>query len=101
MGLGLKPLLIFFAHLILLIDTTAAQESNVNAMFLLGDSSVDCGFNTLFYPLLHRNFSLLPCDANATSSLLPFLLGSFLNPSFLDCFFYFLVYNIMLLFSCS
>ncbi|KAA0040096.1 GDSL esterase/lipase [Cucumis melo var. makuwa] len=67
--------LIFIAHLILLINTGAALESNVTAMFLLGDSSVDCGFNTLFYPRLHRNFSLLPCDTNATSSLLPFLLA--------------------------
>lgn len=77
MGLGSAILKRFFftAHLILLI-AAAVQGSNVTAMFLLGDSSVDCGFNTLFYPLLHRNFSLLPCDADA-SSLLPFLLGSF------------------------
>ncbi|KAG5239302.1 GDSL esterase/lipase [Salix suchowensis] len=36
--------------------------SHVSALYLMGDSSVDCGKNSLFYPLLHRNLSLLPCN---------------------------------------
>ncbi|XP_022153783.1 uncharacterized protein LOC111021219 [Momordica charantia] len=54
------------------------QVSNVTAMYLLGDSSVDCGLSTLYYPLLHRNFSLFPCEADAdadASTLLPHFLA--------------------------
>ncbi|KAH7561360.1 hypothetical protein JRO89_XS10G0216100 [Xanthoceras sorbifolium] len=40
------------------------------AFYVLGDSSVDCGENTLFYPLLHHNLSLLPCNGS-DSTLLP------------------------------
>ncbi|KAJ0020413.1 hypothetical protein Pint_31547 [Pistacia integerrima] len=43
-------------------------------LFVLGDSSVDCGENTLFYPILHHNLSLLPCNGS-DSSLLPHLLA--------------------------
>ncbi|GMN47006.1 hypothetical protein TIFTF001_016183 [Ficus carica] len=49
-----------------------AVPRNVSAMYVLGDSSVDCGDNTLFYSRLHRNLSLLPCIGNG--SLLPHLL---------------------------
>lgn len=51
------------------------NSPKASAMFLLGDSSVDCGENTLFYPLIHGNFSLLPCDGS-DSTLLPHLLGT-------------------------
>ncbi|KAB5541770.1 hypothetical protein DKX38_014744 [Salix brachista] len=47
--------------------------SHVSALYLMGDSSVDCGKNSLFYPLLHRNLSLLPCNGG-DSTLLPHLL---------------------------
>ncbi|GKV28753.1 hypothetical protein SLEP1_g37765 [Rubroshorea leprosula] len=49
--------------------------SKASAMFVLGDSSVDCGENTLFYPFLHENLSLLPCNGS-DSTLLPSLLGT-------------------------
>lgn len=60
------------------------QVSNVTAMYLLGDSSVDCGLSTLYYPLLHRNFSLFPCEADAdadASTLLPHFLGTLFSLS--------------------
>ncbi|KAL3653275.1 hypothetical protein CASFOL_002956 [Castilleja foliolosa] len=44
------------------------------AMYILGDSSVDCGDNTPFYTLLHRNLSLFPCNGS-DATLLPQLLG--------------------------
>lgn len=66
---------LFLIAVLLGFAAAEAQGSNVSAMFLLGDSSVDCGLNTLFYPLLHHNFSLLPCDANNYTTLLPHLLG--------------------------
>ncbi|EXB54686.1 GDSL esterase/lipase [Morus notabilis] len=50
-----------------------AVPRNVSAMYVLGDSSVDCGDNSLFYSHLHRNLSLLPCNGNGT--LLPHLLA--------------------------
>ncbi|GMI94610.1 GDSL-type esterase/lipase 77 [Hibiscus trionum] len=48
---------------------------NVSAMYVLGDSSVDCGANTLFYPIFHLNLSLLPCNGS-NSILLPYLLAN-------------------------
>ncbi|GER54782.1 GDSL esterase/lipase [Striga asiatica] len=44
------------------------------AMFVLGDSSVDCGDNTPFYLLLHRNQSLFPCNGS-DDTLIPQLLA--------------------------
>lgn len=55
----------------LMNDVASAQP-----LFVLGDSSVDCGDNTLFYPYFHGNLSLLPCNGS-DSSLLPQLLGTF------------------------
>ncbi|KAG2674284.1 hypothetical protein I3760_13G126500 [Carya illinoinensis] len=52
----------------------AGNASNATALYVLGDSSVDCGDNTLFYPLLHHNLSLYPCNGSHTS-LLPHLLA--------------------------
>lgn len=45
------------------------------AMFVLGDSSVDCGYNDPFNGLLHRNLSRFPCNGSDTT-LLPQLLGT-------------------------
>lgn len=53
------------------------NNKNISALYVLGDSSVDCGNNTLFYPLVHSRFSLYSCD-RSDSSLLPQLLGTFL-----------------------
>ncbi|XP_022732668.1 GDSL esterase/lipase At1g71250-like [Durio zibethinus] len=50
------------------------SSSNVSAMYVLGDSSVDCGVNALFYPIFHQDLSLLPCNGS-NSILLPYLLA--------------------------
>ncbi|KAH7541890.1 GDSL esterase/lipase At1g71250 [Ziziphus jujuba] len=57
-----------------IVTPTMQRGRDVPAMYVLGDSSVDCGDNTLFYPLLHRNLSLYPCNGS-DSSLLPHLLA--------------------------
>ncbi|KAL1555127.1 GDSL esterase/lipase-like isoform X1 [Salvia divinorum] len=44
------------------------------AMFVLGDSSVDCGDNNPFNGLFHRNLSRFPCNGSDTT-LLPQLLA--------------------------
>lgn len=63
-------------------NTPSVMEngSHVSALYLMGDSSVDCGKNSLFYPLLRRNLSLLPCNGS-DSTLLPHFLGNFLSLS--------------------
>ncbi|KAJ8559932.1 hypothetical protein K7X08_003990 [Anisodus acutangulus] len=48
--------------------------SSVTTMYILGDSSVDCGDNTPFYPILHQNMSLHPCNGS-DQTLLPQLLA--------------------------
>ncbi|KAK4419700.1 hypothetical protein Salat_2382900 [Sesamum alatum] len=50
------------------------KTSPATAMYVLGDSSVDCGENTPFYSLLHRNLSLFPCNGS-DATLLPQLLA--------------------------
>lgn len=70
------------------IANAPANENNysdVSALYVLGDSSVDCGDNTLFYPLLHGRLSLYPCNGS-DATLLPQLLGIFLS-----FFFFFLI----------
>jgi len=60
--------------------TPPANDKNdlhVSAMYVLGDSSVDCGDNTLFYPLLHARLSLYSCNGS-DATLLPQLIGTFL-----------------------
>lgn len=52
----------------------AAMKTPGPAMFVLGDSSVDCGDNNPFNSLLHRNQSQFPCNGSDTT-LLPQLLG--------------------------
>ncbi|GAB2214815.1 hypothetical protein Drorol1_Dr00019179 [Drosera rotundifolia] len=46
-------------------------------LFIMGDSSVDCGENTLFYSLLHGSFSLLPC--NGSDSTIPHFLAKLMG----------------------
>ncbi|XP_051142144.1 GDSL esterase/lipase At1g71250-like [Andrographis paniculata] len=46
----------------------------ITSMYVLGDSSVDCGDNTPFYGLLHGSLSLFPCNGS-DSTLLPHLLA--------------------------
>ncbi|KAL3828654.1 hypothetical protein ACJIZ3_017456 [Penstemon smallii] len=55
-------------------STTSSSSSSVTAMYVLGDSSVDCGDNTPFYTILHRNLSLFPCNGSDIT-LLPQLLA--------------------------
>ncbi|XP_004308540.1 PREDICTED: GDSL esterase/lipase At1g71250-like [Fragaria vesca subsp. vesca] len=45
------------------------------AFYVLGDSSVDCGDNTLFYPLIHSYLSLYSCNGSNGSTLIPHLLA--------------------------
>ncbi|XP_057953732.1 GDSL esterase/lipase At1g71250-like [Malania oleifera] len=56
------------------VENGSSSGRSVSALFVLGDSSVDCGDNTLFYPLLRRNLSLHPCNGSDTT-LLPHLLA--------------------------
>lgn len=69
--------------------TALISGSNVSALFVLGDSTVDCGDNTLFYPLLHARLSLYSCEGS-DASLLPQILGNFLFLSLLHFLFLFL-----------
>ncbi|KAL8152121.1 hypothetical protein V2J09_021929 [Rumex salicifolius] len=45
------------------------------AIFILGDSSVDCGENTLLNSILHHNLSLFSCSGS-DSDLVPYLLAA-------------------------
>lgn len=72
-----------FLMFLVISDVTAMEmgirsdllASSVTAMYVLGDSSVDCGGDSPFHAFLHQNFSLLPCNGSDTS-LLPQLLGT-------------------------
>lgn len=78
---------------------TSGWPSSVSSMYILGDSSVDCGDNTPFYPILHQNLSLNPCNGS-DQTLLPQLLGTYslsLSVSLLLPFFIYLVYVLLLL----
>ncbi|KAK9065907.1 hypothetical protein SSX86_015309 [Deinandra increscens subsp. villosa] len=55
--------------------------SNIKAMYVMGDSTVDCGENTLLFPYLLRNLSLHPCE-NPPSSILPHLLAKKIGLSY-------------------
>ena len=75
-GLVLVLLVVVLIGLIINVANGRSPDThNVMALYVLGDSSVDCGDNTLLYPLTHHNFSLYPCDSS-DSSLLPYLLGT-------------------------
>lgn len=52
-------------------------RNNSAAFYILGDSSVDCGDNTLFYPLIHSYLSLYSCNGSDDKSLIPHLLGKY------------------------
>ncbi|WVY91210.1 hypothetical protein V8G54_036724 [Vigna mungo] len=68
------------------IANAPANENNVSdvsAFYVLGDSSVDCGDNTLFHPLLHGRLSFYPCNGS-DATLLPQLLDWIhINPAIL------------------
>jgi hypothetical protein len=57
------------------VTANGRNGSLVSALFVLGDSSVDCGDNTLFYPLLHGRLSLYPCNGS-DGTLLPQIIGT-------------------------
>lgn len=85
-GLVLVLLVVVLMGLIINVANGKSPDThNVMALYVLGDSSVDCGDNTLLYPLTHHNFSLHPCDGS-DSSLLPYLLGTTFRDSSLACF---------------
>lgn len=80
-GLVLVLLVVVLMGLIINVANGKSPDThNVMALYVLGDSSVDCGDNTLLYPLTHHNFSLHPCDGS-DSSLLPYLLGTTFSDS--------------------
>ncbi|XP_071714142.1 GDSL esterase/lipase At4g26790-like [Rutidosis leptorrhynchoides] len=56
------------------VDSNSTVVNKIKAMYVLGDSTVDCGENTLFFPFLLHNLSLHPCDG-PPSSILPHLLA--------------------------
>ncbi|KZV31877.1 GDSL esterase/lipase-like [Dorcoceras hygrometricum] len=57
------------------MELRVSKRPSVAAMYLLGDSSVDCGENTPFYSVLHQNLSMYPCNGS-DSSLVPQILAS-------------------------
>ncbi|KAJ8766789.1 hypothetical protein K2173_008343 [Erythroxylum novogranatense] len=84
--------LVFASLVFLLMSVIGATHvrrglpSQATALYVMGDSSVDCGENTLGYPFLRRNFSLSPCDNGSDTTLLPHFLAKKMNlpkiPSF-------------------
>ena len=72
---------IVFTLKVLIMMSSSSSNVSSAALYLLGDSSVDCGDNTLFYPIFHHNLSLHPCNGS-DSSLLPHFLGTLLSLSF-------------------
>ncbi|CAA3023787.1 GDSL esterase lipase 7-like [Olea europaea subsp. europaea] len=63
------------------LELRFSNQSSVKAMYILGDSSVDCGGNTPFYNLIHHSLSLYPCNGS-DSSLVPHLLAKKMNLSY-------------------
>ncbi|CAO2840973.1 unnamed protein product [Amaranthus hypochondriacus] len=61
-----------------LLQSNAVNQKS-KGFFIMGDSSVDCGLNTLFYPVLRRNLSLFPCSNGDDSSLIPYFLAKKMN----------------------
>lgn len=58
------------------------------AIFVIGDSAVDCAENALFYPILRHNLSLIPCSNGSNSTLIHHFLGifSYLSSAFTNYF---------------
>ncbi|KAC9696439.1 hypothetical protein E3N88_45384 [Mikania micrantha] len=63
-----------WGYLATIVSDYVSGMSNMKAMYVMGDSTVDCGENTLFFPYLLRNLSLHPCEGPPTS-ILPHLLA--------------------------
>lgn len=100
-GLVLSLLVVVLMSLIINVANGKSPDThNVMALYVLGDSSVDCGDNTLLYPLTHHNFSLHPCDGS-DSSLLPYLLGTTFSDSSLAYFIASYLGIICVLYSCG
>ncbi|XP_038707351.1 GDSL esterase/lipase At1g71250-like [Tripterygium wilfordii] len=86
-------LLCILAILVGMASVTNGQFSTLSteggsygaALYVMGDSSVDCGDNTLFYPLVRHNLSLLPC--NGSASLLPHLLAGKIGLPYIPSFY--------------
>ncbi|KAJ8446179.1 hypothetical protein Cgig2_015950 [Carnegiea gigantea] len=57
------------------VPSSSSSSGKAAAIFMIGDSTVDCGENTLFYPLLRHNLSLLPCSNASDSTLVPHFLA--------------------------
>ncbi|BFG35038.1 hypothetical protein CerSpe_213120 [Prunus speciosa] len=73
--------LLLLVHLVALLviahgklPPEVSNDLNAPAFYILGDSSVDCGDNTLFYPLIHSYLSLYSCNGS-DSTLIPHLLA--------------------------
>ncbi|XVF05001.1 hypothetical protein REPUB_Repub05bG0132200 [Reevesia pubescens] len=62
------------------------SSSEVSAMYVLGDSSVDCGVNALLYPIFHQHLSLFPCNGS-NSILLPYLLAEKMGLPYIQPFY--------------
>ncbi|KAE8712203.1 Pyridine nucleotide-disulfide oxidoreductase family protein [Hibiscus syriacus] len=80
---------VLFLVAIVSMGMAMSQENsswNVSAMYVLGDSSVDCGANALFYPIFHLNLSLLPCNGS-NSILLPYLLANKMGVPYAESFY--------------
>lgn len=77
---------IVIAIFIKLVNSNSTTVSKMKALYVLGDSTVDCGENTLFFPFLLNNLSLHPCDG-PPFNILPHLLG--ISISFSSFYFYF------------
>lgn len=56
-------------------DSSSTPSLKPRALFVVGDSTVDCGGNSLFYPFLRHHNSLLPCFNGSSSTLIPYFLG--------------------------
>ncbi|XP_021720630.1 GDSL esterase/lipase At1g71250-like [Chenopodium quinoa] len=56
-------------------NNNTSKSMKSPAIFVMGDSTVDCGVNALFYPLLRRNLSLFPCSKSHQSTLIPHFLA--------------------------
>ncbi|KAI3678414.1 hypothetical protein L6452_37705 [Arctium lappa] len=70
----MKFVLLHIVTTMQMVNSNMTTMSKMKAMYILGDSSVDCGENTLFFPFLLNNLSLHPCDG-PPSSILPHLLA--------------------------
>ncbi|XP_055834227.1 GDSL esterase/lipase 7-like [Solanum dulcamara] len=73
-------------ELLVFTNGTSWWPSSVTSMYILGDSSVDCGDNTPFYPILHQNLSLNPCNGS-DQTLLPQILAKKMGLNYVKPFY--------------